>query len=55
MPMVNGKEYAYTKEGMAAAKKAKEKMKNKKEKNTKMAQRGRGTFNVAGPTDNYKA
>ena len=52
MPMVNGKEYAYTKEGMAAAKKAKMKKKNK---NSKMAKAGRGTFNVSAPTDNYTA
>ena len=30
MPMVNGKKYAYTKKGKAAAKKAKDKMKKKK-------------------------
>jgi|TARA_R100000664_G_scaffold2194_1_gene5656 hypothetical protein len=30
MPMVKGKKYPYTKKGMAAAKKAKKKMKSKK-------------------------
>ena len=30
MPMVNGKKYAYTKKGRAAAKKAKKKKKGKK-------------------------
>jgi hypothetical protein len=35
MPMVKGKKYAYTAEGMTAAKKAKKKANNKAKKTTK--------------------
>ena len=41
MPMVNGKKFAYTKKGKAAAKRAKAKMKRKKVAKKKAMKRGK--------------
>ena len=53
MPMVNGKEYAYTPKGIASAKKAmKRKTSNKNKSSSKVA----GSFNTSNKsTDNIKA